>query len=159
MCMWIDQEENTRGHDLYPETVDAIENLLANLNGSWAVEVTVASDGTNEVFYFMAADHKVDWDEVDWGKGISVMCAMLYGDEGAEKEATFEVMATFQTDASEDYQKELEIITAMLHAWVEEKVFPNARMAVNIQDLLKVRELHDHLVNYPAYVWAREYRP
>ena len=35
-------------------------------------------------------------------------------------------------DGREDYQKELEIITAMLRAWVEEKAFLNARMAVNI---------------------------
>lgn len=159
--MWRDRDKNARGHASYPETVDAIENLLANLNGGWVVEATIASGNTNEIFYLMAADKEVDWDDVDWEEGISVMCVMRYGDEGAEKETAYEVMATFQTDDGEDHQKELEIITAMLRAWVEEEAFPNARMAVNIQDLLKVKCLQGYLAesNYPAYIKSRTYHP
>lgn len=159
--MWKDEKKNAKGHSLYPETIDAIENLLANLHGDWVAEIAVASGGTNEIFYLMAADREVNWDDVDWGEGISVICVMRYGSEGDEKESAYEMMATFQMDGREDYQKELEIITAMLRAWVEEKAFLNARMAVNIQDLLRIKGLHDYLVdsNYPAYICSRQYRP
>ncbi len=100
--MWKDEKKNAKGHSLYPETIDAIENLLANLHGDWVAEIAVASGGTNEIFYLMAADREVNWDDVDWGEGISVICVMRYGSEGDEKESAYEMMATFQMDGTGD---------------------------------------------------------
>lgn len=157
--MWTDKNKNAKGHDLYPETVDALQNMLVNLNGEWVVEVTIASE-TAEAFYLMAANQEKDWDDVDWGEGVSVMCVIRYSGEEEEREAAYEMTVTFQTDEGEDHEKELEIIAAMLYTWVEEKSFPNARMAVNVQDLLKVDDVQDYLKesNFPAYIRSRTYR-
>lgn len=157
--MWTDKNKNAKGHDLYPETVDALQNALVNLNGEWVIEVTIASEHA-ETFYLMAANQEKDWDDVDWKDGVSVMCVIRYGDVGAEKEDAYEMMVTFQTDEGENHKKELEIIVAMLYAWVEEKSFPNARMAVNVQDLLKVDDVQDYLAesNFPAYIRSRTYQ-
>lgn len=157
--MWTDENKNAKGHDLYPETVDALQNLLANVNGEWVVEVTVASE-TAETFYLMASNQERDWDDVDWEEGVSVMCVIRYGDAGAEKETAYEMMVTFQTDDGEDHEKELELIATMLYAWVEEKSFPNARMAVNVQELLRIDDVQEYLAdsNFPAYIRSRTYR-
>lgn len=48
--MWKDEKKNAKGHSLYPETIDAIENLLANLHGDWVAEIAVASGGTTRFF-------------------------------------------------------------------------------------------------------------
>jgi len=156
--MWMDKANYERGHEIYHETMNALCNALANINGKWVLEAAVTVEDS-DMFYLMAADHAMDWYEVEWQGGLSVTCAVRYGSGSEEKEIVCEMMATFQTDEGEDHKKELELLIAMLKAWVEEKVFPNARMAVNVRELLGVEDIQDILaeLNFPAYVRSSSY--
>lgn len=155
--MWIDEKDSTRGHDLYPETMDAIKNALANLSGDWTADITIATDGTG-TFELMAADHEKDREDIVWENGLAVVCVMRYGRAKAEKEMICEVMVTFQTDEGEDHKKELELIVAILYAWVEEEAFANARMAVNVESLLGTEDIHDELKEVRAFIRSSNYR-
>ncbi len=157
MCMWINRE-TAKGHEVYLGTIEGANNILANLTGEWTLEVAVVMDDT-ETLYMMASNREKEWDEVKWEKGLSVMCVMRYNEEKVEKEVTLEMMVTLQTDEGENFEKEMEILVAMLRAWVEEKVFPNARMAVNARELLGIKEIQKSLVeiNLPAFIWSKGY--
>lgn len=156
--MWTDEKIATN-NDIYVETVSALNNVLANVTGDWVADVTVMADD-NQTFYLLAASRCVAPDQIDWKNGLDVMCVMRYDGEDGEKEDAYNVMATFQTAEGEDHVKEMEMIRAILYAWVEEKAFPNARMAVNVQSLLKVKDIQDYLkkTNFPGYIRSSNYR-
>lgn len=153
--MYVDKA-NSRGAKVYPETTRTVDNALMGVVGDWEAEVIVATD-RDEVFYARMADSQKDLSRVNWKDGLKVVCAMRHGEGKKEREVIYEVMATFQTSEGEDHVRELDLIFAVLYAWVQEKAFPNARMAVNVQELLRVNDIHDYLeeINFPAFVKQR----
>lgn len=158
--MWFDKRDNAKGHENYPGVLEALQDALAQLNGAWVMEATIARNSGTQTFYMLAADREVSWEEIELEDGLSVICAMRYGEEGAEDEDECDVAVVFQNDEGENHEKELELITTMLYALVEEKAFPNARMALYVRDLLRVDDVQKYLAdsNYPAYIRSRAYQ-
>ncbi len=144
---------NSRGAKKYPATARTVENALIGIVGEWEAEVMVATD-KDEAFYTRMSDSQKDLSKVSWKDGLKVVCAMLYGDGKKEREVIYEVMVTFQTPEGEDHVREVDLILAVLRAWVREEAFPNARMAVNVQRLLPVSDIHGYLekINFPAFI-------
>lgn len=159
VCLMWTNERIATNHETYVETAEALENVLANASGNWVADLTVATDDGEE-FYLMASDRSKRSESVDWKEGLSVIFVMRYDGEDGEKEEVYEMSATFQTAEGEDHVKEMEMIRAALNAWVEEKVFPNARMAINVRNLLGVEDVQDYLEStyFPGYIRAHDYQ-
>lgn len=150
--VWMDKT-NADVHNEFPRAARAVNDTLIGIAGDWEADVVIATDD-DELFYARAASCQKDLDKVKWSDGLKVICVMRYGKGKTEKEVVFEVMATFQTPQGEDHERELELIVAVLRAWVEEKAFPYARMAISVRDLLEVSDVHDYLekMNFPAFI-------
>lgn len=155
--LWTDAKV-AENHEKYPITVEAIENTLANENRDFTANVTIATEAGKE-FCLLSSNREKESDEIKWKGGLDVICVIRYGESGHEQEEVYDVEATFWTPDGEDHEKELEMIVATLYAWVEEKVFPNARMAVNVRNLLRVKDVQGYLeeTNFPAYIRSRDF--
>lgn len=152
--MYIDVNTmNSGGDRKYSKTARAVSDTLIGIVGDWEAEVVIATE-EDEAFYMRMSNYQKDLNQVKWKDGLKVVYVMRYGDGKKEREIIYEVMATFQVSEEEDHVRELDLILAVLRAWVQEKAFPNARMAINVRGLLGVNDIHDYLeeIHFPAFI-------